>query len=100
MVCAVALDLAPPRDEIVLDNQGVVKATSVPCKGVVKDQDCRDHGYRNVTTKNLTVRWTPGHRDLRNATTCQDYVDIQGNNESDTLATTHPWTCHCPSHTT
>ena len=35
----------------------------------------------NVTTKKLTVRWTPGHRDLRTATTYQDYIDIQGNNE-------------------
>ena len=39
-----------------------------------------------MTAKNRTVRWTPGHRDLRNATTYQDYVDIQGNNDSDALA--------------
>ena len=57
MACAVASDLARPGDEIVLDNQGVVKATPVPRRGVVKDQDYRDSGYRNVTT-NLTVRWT------------------------------------------
>ena len=69
-----------------LDNQGVVKATPVPCRGVGKDQDYRDSGYRNVTTKNLTVRWTPGHPDLRTATTYQDYIDIQGTNESDTFA--------------
>ena len=86
MVCAVASDLAQPGDEIVLDNQGVMKATPVPCKAVVKDQDYRDQSYHNVTTKNLTVQWTPGHRDLHNATTYQDYVDIHGNNDSHTLA--------------
>ena len=83
MACAVASDFAQPGDEIVLDNHGVVKATPVPRKGVVKHQDYRDPGYRNVTTKNLTVRWTPGHHDLNNATTYQGYVDIQGKNDSD-----------------
>ena len=78
--------LSTTREGIVLDNQGVVKATPVPRRGVVKDQDYRDQSYYNVTAKNLTVRWTPGHRDLRNATTYQDYVDIRGNNDSDTLA--------------
>ena len=86
MACVVALDLAQPGDEIVLDNQGVIKATLVPRRGVVKDQDYRDQSYHNVTTKNLTVRWTPGHRDLRNATTYQVHLDIQRNNDSDTLA--------------
>ena len=85
MACAVASELAQPGDEIVHDNQGVVKATPVH-RGVVKDQDYHDSGYRNVTTKNLTVRWTPGHRDMRNATTYQDYMDTPGNNESDALA--------------
>ena len=69
-----------------LDNQGAVKATPVPRRGVVKDQYYRDQGYRNVTTQNLAVRSTLGHRDLSNATTYQDYVDIQGNNDSNTLA--------------
>ena len=41
--------------------------------------------YQNVTSKNLTIRWMLGHRDLHNATTYQDYLDIQGNNNSDTL---------------
>ena len=59
-----------------LNNEGLVKATPVPRRGVVKDQDYEDQGYHNVATKNLTVRWTPGHRDLNNATTYQDYVDI------------------------
>ena len=53
---------------------------------VVKDQDYRDPGYRNVTTKKLTVRWTPGHRDLSNATTYHGHIDIQGSNDLDTLA--------------
>ena len=57
MACAVASDLAQPGDEIILDNQGVVKATPIPRRGVVKDQDYRDRCYHNVTTKNATVRW-------------------------------------------
>ena len=63
MACAVASHLAQPVDKIVLDNQGVVKATPVPRRGVIKDQDYLYQSYRNVITKNLTVRWTPGHRD-------------------------------------
>ena len=55
MACAVALDLAQPGDEIVLDNHGVVKATPVPRRGVVKDEDYRDESHHNVTTKNLTT---------------------------------------------
>ena len=51
-------------------------------KGLAKQMD---HGM-NVTAKNLTVRWTPGPPNLCNATTYQDYFDIQGNNDSDTLA--------------
>ena len=64
----------------------LVKATTAPCKGVVKDQYYRDPGYQNVKTENLLVRWTPGHRELHSATTYRDYLDIQGNNDSDTMA--------------
>ena len=86
MACAVASHLAQPGDNIVLDNQGVVKATPTARKGVVKDQDDHDPSYHNVTNKKLTVRWTPRHMDLSNATTYQDYVDIRENNLSDPLA--------------
>ena len=43
----------PPNagDEIILDNQGVVKATPIKRKGVVKDQDYRDIGYHNASLK-------------------------------------------------
>ena len=58
----------------------------MPRRGVVKDQNYCDHSYRNVTSKNLTVRWTPRHRDIRNATTYRDYLDINGNNNSDAMA--------------
>ena len=88
MACALASHLAQPGDEIILDNQGVVKATPTPRKGVFKHQDCCDPSDHRVTTKKLTVRWTPRHRDLRNATTYQDYVDIKGNDDSGTLANT------------
>ena len=50
-----------------------MKATPVPRRAVVKDQDRRDQSYHNVTTINLTVGWTPGHRDLRNATKYHDH---------------------------
>ena len=63
MACAVASHLAQPRDEIIPDNQGVVKATPVPRKGVVKDEDYRDPSYHNVTGKKIMVRWIPGHCD-------------------------------------
>ena len=53
---------------------------------MVKDHDYRDQGYHNVTSKNLTVRWTPGHRDIQNATTYRGYLDISGNNDCDVLA--------------
>ena len=53
-----------------------------PCKTVAV---C-DHSFHNVTSKNLTVRWTLGHRDIRNTTTYRDYLDINGNNDSDVLA--------------
>ena len=86
MACAAASHLARPRDDIILDNQGVVKATSIPRKGVVKDHDYRDHSYHNVTSKNLTVRWTRGHRYVRNTATYCEYLDIKGNNDSDALA--------------
>ena len=86
IACALASELAGEGDEIILDNQGVVKATPMKRKGVVKDQDYRDIGYHNTTTKRLTIRWTPGHRTLEQATTYSDYKDIQGNNHSDVLA--------------
>ena len=63
-----------------------MKATSVPRRGVVKDQDYRDPCYHNVNTKQLTVCWTPRHRDLRITATYHDYIDIRGNNYLDTLA--------------
>ena len=86
IACELASELASERDEIVLDNQGVVKATPIKRKGVVKDHDYRDIGYHNASTKRLTVRWTPGHGTHEQATTCSDYKDIQGNNHSNVLA--------------
>ena len=53
---------------------------------MVKGQDYRDIGYHNASTKQLTIWWTPGHRTLEQATTYNDYKDIQGNNHSDILA--------------
>ena len=81
-----ASELASPADDIILDNQSVVKATPIKRKGVVKDQDYRDIGYFNTSSKRLTILWTPGHRTLEQATTYKDYQDIQGNNHSDVLA--------------
>ena len=66
---ALASELASEGDEIVLDNQGVVKATLIQRKGVVKDQDYRNVGYHNASTKRVTIRWNPGHRTLQQATT-------------------------------
>ena len=86
IACALASELAKPGDDIILDNQSVVKATPIKRKGVVKDQDYRDIGYLNSTTKRLAIRWTPGHRKLEQATTYKDYQDIQGNNHFDVLA--------------
>ena len=83
---ALASELASEGEEIVLDNQRVVYATPIKRKGVVKDEDYRDIGYHNASTKRLTIRWTPGHRTLEQATTYSDYKDIQGNNHSDVLA--------------
>ena len=37
-------------------------------------------------TKNLPVHCVLGHRDLRSATTYQDYLDKVGNNDWDTQA--------------
>ena len=62
IACALASELAKPGDDIILDNQSVVKATPIKRKGVVKDQDYRDIGYLNSSSKRLTIRWTPGHR--------------------------------------
>ena len=86
IACALACELASPGDDIILDNQSVVKATPIKCKGVVKDQDYRDIGYLNTSSKRLMIRWTPGHCTLEQATTYKDYQDIQGNNHSDVLA--------------
>ena len=77
IACALASELATEGDEIILDNQGVVKATPMKQKGVVKDQDYRDIGYHNASMKRLTIRWTPGQRTLKQATTYNDYRDIQ-----------------------
>ena len=84
--CALACELATKGDEIILNNQGVVKAIPIKRKGVVKEQDYRDIGYHNPSTKRLTIRWTPGHRTLEQATTYNDDKDIRGNNHSDVLA--------------
>ena len=86
IACALASELAREGDEIILDNQGMAKATPLKRKGVVKDQDFRDIGYHNASTKRLTIRWTPGHRTLEQATIYNNYKDIQGNNHSDVLA--------------
>ena len=83
IACALAFELAKPGDDIILDNQSVVKATPIKRKGVVKDQDYRDIGYLNSSSKRLTIRWTPGHRTLEQATTYKDYQDIQGNSSQD-----------------
>ena len=86
MACDVASNLAQPGDDIILDNQGVVKATPTPRKGTRKDKDYRGPGFANVTSKGLTARWTPGHRELKQTTAYRAYKDIIGNNDSDTLA--------------
>ena len=86
IACALAFELASPGHDIILDNQSVVKATPIKRKGVVKDHDYRDIGYHNTSTKRRTIRWTPGHRTPEQATTYNDYQDIQGNNHSDVLA--------------
>ena len=84
--CALASQLASRGVDIILDNQSVVKATRIKRKGVVKDQDYRDIGYHNTSSKRLTIRWTPGHRTLEQATTYSDYQDMQGNNHSGVLS--------------
>ena len=86
IACELVSELASEGDEIMRDNQGVVKATPIKRKGVVKDQEYRDIGYHNASSKRLTMRWTPGHRTLEQATTCSDYKKIQGNNHSEVLA--------------
>ena len=86
IACALASELASEGDEIVLHNQGVVKGTTIKRKGVVKNQDYRDMGYHNASTKQLTIRWTLGHCTLEQATTYSSYKDIQGNNHSIVLA--------------
>ena len=55
MVSTLAFDMAKEGDKIILDNQGVVKATRTKRNGVVKDLDYRDMGHHSVTTKHLTL---------------------------------------------
>ena len=86
IACALAYELATTGDNIILDNQSVVKARPIKQKVVVKDQDYRDTSYLNTSSKRLTICWTPGHRTLEQTTTYNDYQDIQGNNHSDVLA--------------
>ena len=86
IACALASELASEGDEIILDDQGVRESHPYKRKGVVKDQDYRDIGYHNASTKGLIIRWTLGHRTLEQATAYRDYKDIQGNNHSDVLA--------------
>ena len=76
IACALASELASEGDEVILDNQGEVKATPSKRKGVVKDQDYRDIGYHNTSTKQLTIRWAPGPRTIAQATTYNDYKHI------------------------
>ena len=83
---ALASELASEGDEVILDNQGIVKAIPIKRRGVVKDQDYRDIGYHNASTEQFTIRWTPRHRTQEQASTYNDYKDIQGNNHSDVLA--------------
>ena len=83
---ALASELAIGGEEVILDNQGVVNATPIKRKGFVKDQAHRDIGYHNASTKQLTIRSTPGHRTLEQATTFHNYKGIEGNNHSNVLA--------------
>ena len=102
IACALASELAREGDEITPENQGVVKTTPMKPKGVVKDQDYRDIGYHNASTKRLTIRWTPGIRTVEQATTYNDYKNIQGNNHSTSyriLVTTCPWIPNNHNHT-
>ena len=62
MACAIASELAHNNNEVILGNQGLVKATPTPQKAVVKDQDYRALGYKNTTRKQLSVVWIPGAR--------------------------------------
>ena len=73
IACGIASGMAREGGEIVLDYQVVVKATPIQSKGTVKDEDYRDVGNHNVMSKHLAVRWTPGHQELHQASTCQDY---------------------------
>ena len=57
IACALASELASAGDEIMLDNQGVVKATPMRRKGLVKDQDYRDI-YRLSRILNETTHHT------------------------------------------
>ena len=51
MACVLASDMAKAGDELILDNQGVVKATPTKWKGVVIVQAYHDIRHRNVTNK-------------------------------------------------
>ena len=84
IACALASELAQEGDEVILDNQGVVKATPTKQRGVVKDQDYRDIGYHNET--NETTHYSLDPRAPEARVSNNDYKDIQGNNHSDTLA--------------
>ena len=92
IACALAFELANEGDEIVLDYQGVIKATPIKRKGVVKDQDYRDIGYQNASTKRLTIQWTPGHRTLEQAA----IATIRTYKGRTTLMSLRIWATTCP----
>ena len=92
IACALASELAREGDEVILHNQGVVKATLTKRRGVHKDQDYRDIGYHNASTKCLTTRWTPGHRKLEQATTTRTHKGTTTPTRQRIWVTTCPWT--------
>ena len=97
---------------MILNNQGVVKATPVKHKRNVKDQGHRAVGYHNVTTKHVGAWWTPTHWGLCQANGYKDHQDILGSNPhprpvlhkahpttTTTTTTTTPWGQHSVGHT-
>ena len=86
VACALACALAKVADTIKLDNRACATCIAQQRTREVPDQDFRDLACQEISQKNLTILWTPGHVSLNDTQTYTAYKDARENGRADSCA--------------
>ena len=96
MGLCIAAHMAAPGSTVTLDSQAVVNHGAEEPYWEALDMDVRHIVATVIQSKNIWVRWSPGHRDVSSARDAQELDDIRQNNEV-VASPSWPHPFHSPS---